>query len=151
MPSPSDAEDVAHYVWLRVSKHVRDVCAGSREPLDLEHEFSFMKWLSSVTYNLAIDALRRSKRQVWDPIEDHDPSYFPNPTERLESEQQRKAVRAAFKKVSETCQELLLLLIQDPPPAYEEIAAIIGRPVGSIGPTRKRCIEQLRAAMGMGI
>ena len=32
----------------------------------------------------------------------------------------------------------------DPAPAYEEIAAALDMQVGSIGPTRGRCLDQLR-------
>ena len=31
-----------------------------------------------------------------------------------------------------------------PPPSYAEIAAGLGLPVGSIGPTRARCLQALR-------
>ena len=40
--------------------------------------------------------------------------------------------------------ELLLLLTEDPPPSYAEISRRCGIPVGSIGPTRARALEQLR-------
>jgi DNA-directed RNA polymerase specialized sigma24 family protein len=36
------------------------------------------------------------------------------------------------------------MLIQDPPVPYAEISARLGIPVGSIGPTRRRCLESLR-------
>jgi hypothetical protein len=36
------------------------------------------------------------------------------------------------------------MLISDPPPAYARISAELGIPVGSIGPTRARCLERLR-------
>jgi len=39
---------------------------------------------------------------------------------------------------------LLRVLIATPPPNYAEVAAALGMPVGSIGPTRARCLQQLR-------
>ncbi|HYO18622.1 MAG TPA: hypothetical protein VES02_08170, partial [Dermatophilaceae bacterium] len=42
--------------------------------------------------------------------------------------------------------ELLLLLLADPPLGYEEISQRLGMPQGSIGPTRARVIQRLRAA-----
>jgi winged helix-turn-helix DNA-binding protein len=39
---------------------------------------------------------------------------------------------------------LLALLIQDPPLSYAEISARLGIPVGTIGPTRRRCLDKLR-------
>lgn len=50
--------------------------------------------------------------------------------------------------VSEPCRELLLALYFDPQqPSYEEVAARLNRPVGSIGPTRARCLKALKKAM----
>ena len=40
--------------------------------------------------------------------------------------------------------DLLLLLLADPPLQYSEISARLGIPVGSIGPTRARALDQLR-------
>src|SRR3954451_4938556 len=40
--------------------------------------------------------------------------------------------------------EALDILIADPPPSYEDIAETFGIPIGSIGPTRARCLDQLR-------
>jgi len=31
-----------------------------------------------------------------------------------------------------------------PPPTYEELAAALDVPIGSIGPTRARCLDRLR-------
>ena len=41
-------------------------------------------------------------------------------------------------------QQLIALLIEDPPVPYAEISARLGIPVGSIGPTRGRCLDRLR-------
>ena len=42
------------------------------------------------------------------------------------------------------CQELIGLLITDPPVPYAEISAKLGIPVGSIGPSRARCLDRVR-------
>jgi hypothetical protein len=39
---------------------------------------------------------------------------------------------------------LIALLLQDPPVPYAEISIRLGIPVGSIGPTRRRCVDKLR-------
>jgi hypothetical protein len=36
------------------------------------------------------------------------------------------------------------LLIEDPPVPYEEISARLDMPIGSIGPTRRRYLDELR-------
>ena len=42
------------------------------------------------------------------------------------------------------CQQLIALLIEDPPVSYADISAKLGIPVGSIGPSRARCLAKLR-------
>jgi len=44
-------------------------------------------------------------------------------------------------------QRLLELLMADPPSSYTEISDELGIPVGSIGPTRGRCLARLRALL----
>ena len=54
------------------------------------------------------------------------------------------ALRQALVHLPSCCQRLLVLLIEDPPVPYAEISATLGIPVGSIGPTRLRCLDKLR-------
>jgi RNA polymerase sigma factor (sigma-70 family) len=50
--------------------------------------------------------------------------------------------------ISEPCQRLLQALYFDPQqPTYEEVAARLNLPVGSIGPTRARCLKYLKRAL----
>jgi DNA-directed RNA polymerase specialized sigma24 family protein len=49
--------------------------------------------------------------------------------------------------LGEDCQQLLRLLSVEPALSYEEISEIVGRPVGSLGPTRARCLDRLKAGM----
>jgi RNA polymerase sigma factor (sigma-70 family) len=51
--------------------------------------------------------------------------------------------------VSEPCRRLLQVLYFDPEqPSYAEVAERLSMPVGSIGPTRARCLQNLRKALG---
>jgi DNA-directed RNA polymerase specialized sigma24 family protein len=54
------------------------------------------------------------------------------------------ALRDAFARLPGGCQQLMALLIADPPVPYAQIGATLGIPVGSIGPRRRRCLEKLR-------
>jgi DNA-directed RNA polymerase specialized sigma24 family protein len=38
-----------------------------------------------------------------------------------------------------------------PPPSYAEVAAALDVPIGSVGPTRARCLERLRQELTGGI
>ncbi len=54
------------------------------------------------------------------------------------------ALREAFTRLPAGSRQLIALLIQDPPVPYAEISAKLGIPVGSIGPSRSRCLAKLR-------
>jgi DNA-directed RNA polymerase specialized sigma24 family protein len=54
---------------------------------------------------------------------------------------------AALEDVPPRCQQLLRLLLADPPLSYDDISAMLGMPKGSIGPTRQRCLGHVRAAL----
>ena len=51
--------------------------------------------------------------------------------------------------VGKPCRDLLSALYLDPKqPSYAEVAARLGMAVGSVGPTRIRCLKRLRRALG---
>jgi DNA-directed RNA polymerase specialized sigma24 family protein len=64
--------------------------------------------------------------------------------ERLLEAERHQALRDAYDELPPRCRELVGLLLTDPPLSYEEIGARLGVPVGSIGPTRGRCVHKLR-------
>lgn len=60
-----------------------------------------------------------------------------------------RALRAALAELSPRRRELVLLLLHDPPLAYDEIGRRLGIPTGSIGPTRARAFAQLRGSQAL--
>ncbi|HVD89336.1 MAG TPA: hypothetical protein VNB91_10630, partial [Jatrophihabitantaceae bacterium] len=50
---------------------------------------------------------------------------------------------------TETQQQLLLLLVADPPVPYCEISRRMNLPVGSIGPTRARLLRKLQKSVAV--
>ena len=58
--------------------------------------------------------------------------------------ERRAALREAFAHLPPRDQQLITLLIKDPPVPYAQISAELGIPVGSIGPNRRRCLDKLR-------
>ena len=61
-------------------------------------------------------------------------------------------MRSAFATLAPRDRALLTLLVAEPPRSYEEIARELDMPIGSIGPTRARCLERLRrAALAVGV
>lgn len=72
----------------------------------------------------------------------------PLPEDMLGEIQQHDLLRRAFERLGERCRSLLdALFLQDPPQAYELVSARLGLAMGSIGPTRARCLGELRGLM----
>jgi hypothetical protein len=58
--------------------------------------------------------------------------------------EQHAALHEAFTRLPPGCQRLIAVLMEDPPVPYAQISARLGIPIGSIGPSRRRCLERLR-------
>ena len=68
----------------------------------------------------------------------------PLPDEQLVILEEQHRIRTAVSSLDERCRTLLQMLFYAPePPPYSEIAASLGIPEGSIGPTRARCLGKL--------
>jgi|ERR1044072_3323429 RNA polymerase sigma factor (sigma-70 family) len=68
----------------------------------------------------------------------------PLPDETLVRLEEQHRVRAALAGLDARCQKLITMLYYEAEPLpYSEIAAILGTPEGSIGPTRARCLKKL--------
>lgn len=131
----ASAADVAQTVWLRLVEYSDRI----REPERLP------SWLATTARNESIRTLNRLKRQTPSAFEfDIEDTVAPAMDEALIVDEDRRAVGKAFIQLSEDCQQLMRLLTAEPALDYEAISEIIGRPVGSIGPTRGRCVKRLR-------
>jgi len=146
----ADAADVFQTTWLRLAEHI------SR----LEHPDRVGAWLATAARRECLQHLRSAGRAV--PTDDIDklegPPTVDNPTEDaiLRAEQEREdaersvALWHAVSRLPSRCRELLRVLMASPPPSYAEVAAALGLPVGSIGPTRARCLRALRDQLVAG-
>lgn len=75
-----------------------------------------------------------------------------SPEEEALRREQEMLVQMARRRLSRRDQDLLALLVVDPPLPYTEISHRLGVPIGSIGPTRARCFARMRrelAALGV--
>ena len=134
----ADAHDVSQNVWL----HLVDQLGNLRVPAALPG------WLATTTARECIKALRAARRLhgAWHVLEaDNIPDYQSGIVEQeLLLAERHAALREAFIHLPQGCQQLLTLLIKDPPMPYLQISAAVGIPVGSIGPSRSRCLQKLR-------
>jgi RNA polymerase sigma factor (sigma-70 family) len=55
---------------------------------------------------------------------------------------------AAVQRLDERCRRLIRVVAFDERPDYRGLAEDLGMPVGSIGPTRSRCLGKLRTLLG---
>lgn len=66
----------------------------------------------------------------------------------LVADEQRRVIRAAFGRLDQNCREIItVLVLADPPVPYEEASDVLERPVGSLGPARRRCLDKMRALL----
>ena len=133
----SDAADVAQVTWLRLLEHIDR----------LEHPARVGSWLAATARNECLRAVAARKKVVLvhDDLTLHDAAvHQPEVDERLLADERDQAVRAALARLPRQWQRLVELLMADPPASYAEISDQLGLPVGSIGPTRGRCLAKLR-------
>jgi RNA polymerase sigma factor (sigma-70 family) len=148
------ADDAVAEAWLRFFRHLKEAAEDPGKALQKPESIRF--WLYRTAFNALNDQFRASGRQS--SLADRATSearsqgrtaYQPDELANLEGEERRLVLRNALRRLSEQCRELLTLMCADPPLSYQEIAEILGRPVGSLGPTRQRCLTQLRREMGV--
>lgn len=132
------ASDVCQTVWLRLVEN----CDRIRQPERLH------AWLCATARNEALRTVRAQKRTIPSEFEyDIVDVMLPEPDAAILADERVGQLVAAFREMSPDCQQLLRLLVADPPLDYDTIAELIDRPKGSIGPTRARCLQKLRRIM----
>ena len=146
--SNHDIEDVGQNVWLLLVEQLGKL----REPAALPG------WLATTTARECLRVVTAASKTERPGTGLDDSVVFVDDAtidgEILVAER-NAALRAAFGELPPRCQQLLSMLISDPPHSYADIHAELGLPVGSIGPQRARCLDRLRqsdalAALGEG-
>lgn len=136
--STAEAADVVQTVWLRLVEHLDRIA----DPRGLPG------WLSTTTrrecQRVARLAAREQPRLDGQWMEDADTSRPADPEQAALVEDRDAAVWEALDELDPRCRTLLRALSCDPPLSYEEISQVMDFPIGSIGPTRGRCLDKLR-------
>jgi RNA polymerase sigma factor (sigma-70 family) len=134
-------DDVVQTVWLRLAEN----CGRIREPDRLA------AWLATTTRNEALRVANKQKRLVSvGDIPEHVDATVSGIDEIVADSDTLGHVLQAFTKLSDPDQQLLRLLCAVPPLDYATIADLLERPIGSIGPSRERCLKRLRRLLGTG-
>jgi len=130
------AADVSQTVWLRLVENLGRL----RDPERVG------AWLAATTRHECLRIFRLAQRQVLsgdEAVFDGDGDAEPVEAEILRAERD-DALWNAFDGLSDRCRQLLRVVVADPAPSYEEVAAAVGIAPGSVGPTRGRCLDCLR-------
>jgi RNA polymerase sigma factor (sigma-70 family) len=149
---PFTSRDMVQQTWVTAVAQLRAVRSAD----------SLGGWLRTIARRECRRTVARRRKElarqhkrssVSDPLEDDDIcSDHPTPEEVAIRAEQRALLRVAWQNLSERDRTLLTLLMDEPRRPYTEISRNTGLPVGSIGPTRARCLTRLRihlAALGI--
>jgi RNA polymerase sigma factor (sigma-70 family) len=150
--APDDVNDLSQFVWMQLLDHIHKL----REPRALRG------WIAATTTHRCYEILRNHKRSVSvDPLvigrfelaeatarktNGEGPSGVDDDLLRAE---ERRAIRQGLAELTESQQELLRLLVADPPVPYCEISRRMRLPIGSIGPTRARLLKKLEGSIAV--
>jgi len=139
----TDAEDAFQEVCIKFYRHLGQLRESQRLPA----------WLASVVKQHIWGLWRKRKISHFS---DHEPNIIeqaspvietqgPSVEDQLMLAEREEMVRHCARQLSPECQSLLAALYgADSSGSYEDVAADLGMPLGSIGPRRGRCLERLR-------
>jgi RNA polymerase sigma factor (sigma-70 family) len=133
-----DAADVAQTTWMRLHEHIRTITEPDRVG----------SWLITTARRECIRLVARSGRT--DSFENLDDALDMRDRPVVDvdacllAEERSAEICDAVDQLPPTWRAVMGLLLVDPPMSYQQIADTLGVPVGSVGPTRGRCIKRLR-------
>jgi RNA polymerase sigma factor (sigma-70 family) len=132
----ANAEDVVQTTWLALVRSGDSIA----EPR------AVAGWLCTTARREAWRVSKHATRQQ--PVEDEAITRKlpdePAPEEQVVLDDDNARLWDCLHKLSERCQRLLRIVAAEARPDYSVIATELGMPVGSIGPTRGRCLDKLR-------
>jgi RNA polymerase sigma factor (sigma-70 family) len=139
--SSADAAEVSQTTWLRLAEHINRI----------ENTERVGAWLATTTRRECLRQRRLRGRHVL--VDAHElelaPRDAPRPSAewRALTEERDSALWRCINQLPERSRTLLLMLLNDPPIPYTEIADALDMPIGSIGPTRSRILVTLRRSV----
>ena len=134
-----EAADVVQTTWLELLRRLHEI----RSPQALT------AWLVTTTRRQAWQVRTRARRRAADgpdgleAVEDATADV----PELVAATERRRVLWRHLQQLSERCRTLLRIVAFADRPDYAEISEALGMPVGSIGPTRGRCLAKLRALL----
>lgn len=127
------AEDVIQNTMLRMLTRIGTLRMPER----------FDAWIKTIARNEAISVVRGRSREIPSDVTDGQLVLHHDPATDMMRLEDISAVRNAVAQLPEKSQQLMGLLFAEDKVCYDDVARKIGRPKGSIGPTRQRCLARL--------
>ncbi len=135
-----DVDDVVQSTWLQYLEHGDAL----REPAALG------AWLETTARRLCLRLLQRHMReQLTDDCDLGSASAERGPEHAALARERRITVSRAIRALPDRQRRLIALLVGRPDLSYEEVGRRLSMPIGSIGPTRARCLNRLRRDRGL--
>ncbi|MCK4304798.1 MAG: sigma-70 family RNA polymerase sigma factor [Candidatus Eisenbacteria sp.] len=130
----------------------QNTCLAAVRAIDTLRDPSMLSlWIYRIARNRAIDALRRRRPEVsleqLDGAARSSAAMQENPSivDELERLEDVARLRDALDRLDDRCRRLVrILYLTDPRPSYADVACREKMPMGSIGPTRARCLKKMR-------
>lgn len=132
-----EAEDVAQDTFLRAYECLADFRGEAR----------FSTWLYRICYNLCVNRFHRKNREASNnSVPDAVPNSAIGSCDQLLVKEQRCLLNWALSRLKAELREVVLLYHTDHL-SYEEIASVLGHPVGTVRSRLHRGREELRATL----
>lgn len=128
------AEDVVQTAWVKLVQHADTI----------RDDQAVFGWLLTTVKR---DSWRFAARQGTEPINEEPVSSDPDPETEFEDRDRAERLWRHVSALPPRCQALLRVVAFSTTPDYATISSALGMPMGSIGPTRGRCLAALRAAL----
>ncbi|WP_248964615.1 RNA polymerase sigma factor [Sphaerisporangium perillae] len=130
------AEDAIQTTWLTLLRNLHSISAPH----------ALIEWLLTTARREAwrVKAAGRDDELMGQDVFEEMPDADSLPEELLLQDERRRTLWNAVARLSQPCRDLMRLVAFVHRPHYDAVAASLGMPKGSIGPTRGRCLAKLR-------
>jgi len=137
----STSADIVQATWLALAEHADGV----------RNTRAVRAWLASTARRASLHEVRRRQRVLLreddTTVDRVDPE--PGPSDRVGDADRDARLWRAIERLPVRDRQLLSLLSAEPALSYAEIAGVMRLPLGSIGPTRSRCLARLRRELAV--
>lgn len=130
----ASAQDVVQATWLALLEHADRIADPQ----------AVVAWLLTSVRRASWKAARH---RTYTEVDPETPDLTPGPVEAVEATERQRVVWRHLALLTPRCRALLRVVAAGGRPDYDDLSRALGMPVGSIGPTRGRCLAKLRTSL----